>query len=162
MNFLLDLSARKRKNFAILVDVDKPSEQIYFIVIKSSQVAFKEVAESFDRKILRHNGFPRKIISDRDSRFTSSFWTELMKWLQIRLNLSTGSHPQTDGQSERSLEQFKKCSDVSWTMHETTVATTYQDWICIQQSYKRSAKTHTILFIIWRAPVLSSWPADFE
>jgi Chromo (CHRromatin Organisation MOdifier) domain len=56
-----------------------------------------------------HYGTPRKIISDRDTRFTSNFTTELCRILGIKQNISTAYHPQTDGQSERtnqSLEQY--------------------------------------------------------
>jgi transposase InsO family protein len=47
------------------------------------------------------HGRPKKIISDRDSRFTSRFWTSLQSALGIQLNLSTTYHPETDGQTER-------------------------------------------------------------
>ena len=53
-------------------------------------------------------GMPLKIISDRDVRFTSAFWQQLMKLLQCRVAMSTAYHPQTDGLTERfhrSIEQ---------------------------------------------------------
>jgi hypothetical protein len=46
-------------------------------------------------------GLPTKLISDRDSRFTSKFWSTLMKLLGVRLSLTTAFHPAADGQSER-------------------------------------------------------------
>ena len=45
-------------------------------------------------------GLPRKIISNRDPRFTSHFGKALTKQLGIQQNLSTMAHPQTDGLSE--------------------------------------------------------------
>ena len=54
-------------------------------------------------------GVPKKIISDRDTRFTSKFAKGLCDSLQICQNISTAYHPQTDGQSERTnqwLEQY--------------------------------------------------------
>lgn len=68
--------------------------------MESSQITAKEMTESFYREIVSHHGFPEKIISEGDSRFTSNFWTELMKWLQVPLDRSTIFSPQTDGQSE--------------------------------------------------------------
>ncbi|GKF70875.1 putative reverse transcriptase domain-containing protein, partial [Tanacetum coccineum] len=52
--------------------------------------------------IARH-GVPILIISDRDSRFTSRFWQSMQEALGIRLDISTAYHPQTDGQSERTI-----------------------------------------------------------
>ena len=47
------------------------------------------------------------IISDRDLQFTSRFWKRLMKELGVKLNLSTAFHPQTDGQSERTIQTLE-------------------------------------------------------
>ncbi|GKD36278.1 putative reverse transcriptase domain-containing protein [Tanacetum coccineum] len=47
------------------------------------------------------------IISDRDSRFTSRFWQSMQKALGIRLDMSTDYYPQTDGQSERTIQTLE-------------------------------------------------------
>ena len=57
-------------------------------------------------------GVPSKIVSDRDVKFTSSFWQELFRLLGTRVALSTAYHPQTDGLTERfhrSVEQVLRC-----------------------------------------------------
>lgn len=46
-------------------------------------------------------GIPKNIISDRDSKFISKFWTTVFNALQTKLLMSTAWHPQTDGASER-------------------------------------------------------------
>eukprot|EP01113_Clastostelium_recurvatum_P044609 TRINITY_DN7552_c0_g2_i1.p1 TRINITY_DN7552_c0_g2~~TRINITY_DN7552_c0_g2_i1.p1 ORF type:complete len:389 (-),score=8.07 TRINITY_DN7552_c0_g2_i1:103-1269(-) len=53
------------------------------------------------------------VISDRDPKFTSGFWDQLFKLLGVQLRMSTSHHPQTDGQSERTiqiLEHMLRCS----------------------------------------------------
>jgi hypothetical protein len=66
-------------------------------------------AKLYATHVFPHYGIPTKVISDRDTRFTSNFTTELCRILGVKQNISTAYHPQTDGQSERtnqSLEQY--------------------------------------------------------
>jgi len=46
-------------------------------------------------------------VSDRDTRFRSHFWESLQENLGTRLKFSTSYHPQTDGQSERTIQILK-------------------------------------------------------
>ncbi|GJR29512.1 putative reverse transcriptase domain-containing protein [Tanacetum coccineum] len=55
-----------------------------------------------ERSGSRH-GVPVSIISDRDSRFTSCFWQSLQKDLGTQLDMSVAYHPQTNGQSKRTI-----------------------------------------------------------
>nr|GEV25448.1 putative reverse transcriptase domain-containing protein [Tanacetum cinerariifolium] len=50
---------------------------------------------------------PVSIISDRDGKFTSHFWKSLNKALGTRLDMSTAYHPETDGQSERTIQTLE-------------------------------------------------------
>ena len=59
------------------------------------------VARVFISEVIRLHGIPKKIISDRDTRFTSRFWTSLQSILGTQLNLSTSYHPEIDGKNER-------------------------------------------------------------
>jgi Chromo (CHRromatin Organisation MOdifier) domain len=67
------------------------------------------VAAIYAQQVFPHYGIPRKIISDRDPRFTAGFTRAVCAQLNIKQNISTAYHPQTDGQSERAnarLEQY--------------------------------------------------------
>ena len=57
--------------------------------------------------IVTRHGVPTSIISDKDSRFTSRLWRSLQQALGTRIDLSTAYHPQTDGQSERTIQTLE-------------------------------------------------------
>lgn len=119
MDFIFELPKTKNSKTAILVVVDKLCKRAHFIPLESNHTA-KDTAIVFYKEIYKKHGLPRKIISDRDSRFTSTFWTELMKLFKIKLILSTAFHPQTDGQSERAfrtIEEMLRCF-VSYTQKD--------------------------------------------
>ncbi|GJT10014.1 putative reverse transcriptase domain-containing protein [Tanacetum coccineum] len=52
-------------------------------------------------------GVPVSIISDRNSYFTSRFWQSMQKALGTRLDISTTYHPETNGQSERTIQTLE-------------------------------------------------------
>ncbi|GKD42414.1 putative reverse transcriptase domain-containing protein, partial [Tanacetum coccineum] len=54
----------------------------------------------------RH-GVPVSIISDHDGRFASHIWQALQKALSTRLDMSTTYHPQTNSQSERTIQTLE-------------------------------------------------------
>ena len=60
-----------------------------------------ETANSFLHYVFRMTGLPDSITSDQGSSFISQVWQNLCKRLDIKHNLSTAYHPQTDGQTER-------------------------------------------------------------
>ncbi|GKA46048.1 putative reverse transcriptase domain-containing protein, partial [Tanacetum coccineum] len=59
------------------------------------------------KEIVRSHDVPVLIISDRDSHFTSRFLISLQEALGINLDMSTAYHPQTDGQSERTIQTLE-------------------------------------------------------
>ena len=47
---------------------------------------------------------PVSIVSGKDPRFTTHFWKSFQKAMGTQLTMSIASHPQTDGQSERTIQ----------------------------------------------------------
>jgi len=75
------------------------------------------IAKIFYKRIFTRFGLPKKIISDRDPRFTGAFWRRLLELTNTKLSLSTAYHPQSDGQTERTnrtLEQYLRHNVNYW------------------------------------------------
>jgi hypothetical protein len=106
MDFVFDLPLTPSGKSGIAVVVDKLSRQAHFLALSPNFDAI-DLAQLYLHEVYRHHGLPRILISDRDVRFTSLFWTSLMKRLGVRLNLSTAYHPETDGQTERTIGTFE-------------------------------------------------------
>ena len=80
----------------------------HFIPCMSTDTA-ADFARTFEKHIHRLHGLPKDIVSDRGTLFTSAFWRDVCRQLDIKQNLSTAFHPQSDGQTERIngiLEQY--------------------------------------------------------
>ena len=100
MDFVVGLPLTSHRHNAILVIVDKLTKSAHFIPVRDTYDV-TDVAHVFISEVICLHGIPKKIISDRDSRFTSRFWTSLQSALGTQLNLSTTYHPEIDGQTER-------------------------------------------------------------
>ena len=83
--------------------VDRLTKSAHFIPVKVTYSAEK-LAKIYISEIVRLHGVPLSIISDRGTKFTSKFWKTLHAESGTRLDLSTAFHPQTDGQSERTIQ----------------------------------------------------------
>ncbi|GJT91412.1 putative reverse transcriptase domain-containing protein [Tanacetum coccineum] len=64
-------------------------------------------ARMYLKEVVTRHGIPVSIICDRDPRFASNFWRSLQKALGTNLDMSTAYHPQTDGQSERTIQTLE-------------------------------------------------------
>jgi hypothetical protein len=100
MDFIVGLPLTSHRHNAILVIVDKLTKSDHFIPIRDTYDV-TDVARVFLSEVIRFHGIPKNIISDRDSKFTSRFWTSLQLAFGTQLNLSTTYHPETDGKIER-------------------------------------------------------------
>ena len=100
MDFVVGLPLTSSRHNAILVVVDKLTKSAHFIPVRDTYDV-TDVARVFINEIVRLHGVPKKIISDRDPKFTSRFWTSMQSALGTEMNLSSFYHPKTDGQTER-------------------------------------------------------------
>ena len=103
MDFVVGLPKTLGKFDSIWVIVDRLTKSALFIPVKVTYSAEK-IDKIYISEIVRLHGVPLSIISDRGTQFTSKFWKTLHEELVTRLDLSTAFHPQTDGQSERTIQ----------------------------------------------------------
>jgi hypothetical protein len=75
-----------------MVVINKLNNSTQFIPVKSTFKAIN-IAEIFMKEIFRLHGIPKMVISNRDLKFTSSFWKELFAGLNTNLNFSRSYHP---------------------------------------------------------------------
>jgi hypothetical protein len=102
MDFVSGLPRTKKGYDSIWVIVDGLTKSAHFIPVKTTYKTPK-FAELFIEQIVKLHGVPLSIVSDRDPKFTSRFWKAFQEAMGTRLKMSTSHHPQTDGQSERTI-----------------------------------------------------------
>jgi Integrase core domain len=76
--------------------VDRFSKMVHLCVLPVDTTA-PVVADTFFSNIVRLHGLPKSIVSDRDPRFNSRFWRELLNQVKTELHMSTAWHPESDG-----------------------------------------------------------------
>ncbi|KAH9665582.1 Endonuclease [Citrus sinensis] len=106
MDFVSGLPRSRRGCDCIWVIVDRLTKSAHFLARKSTDNV-GQLARLFIKEIVRLHGVPVSIVSDRDPLFTSRFWASLHKELGTKLRFSTAFHPQTDGQSERTIQTLE-------------------------------------------------------
>ena len=106
MDFVYKLPRTRNGYDGIWVIVDRLTKSAHFIPVRENY-SLSRLDELFISKIVKHHGVPISIISDRDPRFASKFWVAFQEALGSRLLHSTAYHPQTDGQSERTIQTLE-------------------------------------------------------
>ncbi|GJV20795.1 putative reverse transcriptase domain-containing protein [Tanacetum coccineum] len=106
MDFITKLPRTRNGHDAIWVVVDRLTKSAHFLAIREDY-STEKLARLYTDEIVARHGVPVSIISDRDARFTSRLWQTFQKALGTRLDMSTTYHPQTDGQSERTIQTLE-------------------------------------------------------
>ncbi|KAL0192526.1 hypothetical protein M9458_010822, partial [Cirrhinus mrigala] len=110
LDFVSGLPESLGKN-TILTIVDRFSKAVHLVALSGLPSA-KTTAELILEHVVRLHGFPQDIVSDRGPQFTAKFWQAFCRLVGTTSSLSSGFHPQTNGQTERAnqqLERFLRC-----------------------------------------------------
>ena len=103
MDFVTHLPRTPQRHDAVWMIVDRPTKSAYLLVVRMT-VTLEEFCRLYIREIVRLHGVPVSIVLDRDPRFMAHFWMSFQKGMGTQLMMSTAFHPQTDGQSERTIQ----------------------------------------------------------
>ncbi|GKC30925.1 putative reverse transcriptase domain-containing protein [Tanacetum coccineum] len=106
MDFITKLPRSSSSHDAIWVIVDRLTKFTHFLAIREDY-SMEKLARLYIDEIVARHGVPTSIIFYKDGRFMSTFWQTMQKALGTRLDMSTAYHPQTDGQSERTIQTLE-------------------------------------------------------
>ncbi|GJX85412.1 putative reverse transcriptase domain-containing protein [Tanacetum coccineum] len=133
IDFVTKLPRTSSGHDTIWVIVDRLTKSAHFLPMREDY-KMQRLSRLYLNEIVARHGVPISIISDRDSRFTSRFWQSMQEALGTRLDMSTAYHPQTDGQSERTIQtledMLRACVldfEGSWDVHLLLVEFSYNN-----------------------------------
>ncbi|GKD06283.1 putative reverse transcriptase domain-containing protein [Tanacetum coccineum] len=106
MDFVTKLPKSSQGYETIWVIDDRLTKSAIFVPMRETDPMDK-LARMYLKEVVTRHGIPLSIICDRDLRFTSNLWRLLQNALGTSLDMSTAYHPQTDGQSERTIQTLK-------------------------------------------------------
>ncbi|GKA99373.1 putative reverse transcriptase domain-containing protein, partial [Tanacetum coccineum] len=140
MDFVTKLPRTSSGYDIIWVIMDRLTKSAYFLPMREDY-KMDRLARLYLNEIVARHGVPISIIFNRDSRLTSRFWQSMQEALGTRLDMSTAYHPQTDGQSERTIQTLEYILRacvldfwISWDVHIPLVEFSYNN------SYHSSGK----------------------
>ncbi len=104
VDFITDLPPSDG-NTSILVIVDRFSKSCRLLPLKGLPTAM-ETAELLFNQVFRYYGIPEDVVSDRGPQFISRVWKAFFSLLGVSVSLSSGYHPQSNGQTERKIQEM--------------------------------------------------------
>jgi len=106
MDFVTHLPLTFRGHDTIWVIMDRLTKRAHFLAM-NLRMSMAKLAQLYIKEIVRLHGVPSSIVSDKDPWFISRFWQTLQDALGSKLTMSSAYHPQTDGQSERTIQSHE-------------------------------------------------------
>ncbi|GJU72183.1 putative reverse transcriptase domain-containing protein [Tanacetum coccineum] len=161
MDFVTKLPRTSSGHDTIWVIVDRLTKSAHFLPMREDY-KMDRLARLYLNEIVARHRVPILIISDCDSRFTSRFWQSMQEALGTCLDMSTAYHPQTDGQSERTIQTLEDMLRAcvldfggSWDVHLPLVEFSYNN---SYHSSVRCAPFEALYGRKCRSPIL--WAED--
>ncbi|GJS51438.1 reverse transcriptase domain-containing protein [Tanacetum coccineum] len=137
MDFVTKLPKTSQGYDTIWVIVDRLTKSAIFTPMRETDPLDK-LARMYLKEVVTRHGIPVSIICDHDPRFASNFWRSLQNALGTNLDMSTAYHPQTDGQSERTIQTLE---DMLRACDESCVENSLTNYFPLQKDNLRNEIT---------------------
>ena len=147
VDFVVKLPLSKGSD-SILTIMDQGCTKAVILVPCREDMGAEAVAELFKERVFPYTGILTKLISDHDTRFTSSWFKELCRALGIDQNMSTTYYPQTDGQSEHTNQTMEGLLRI-FCNHQ---ADNWTEWLAVVQyiiNSQPSSTTKKVPYKLW-------------
>ncbi|GKC31589.1 putative reverse transcriptase domain-containing protein [Tanacetum coccineum] len=105
-DFVTKLPKTSNRHDTIWVIVDRLIKSAHFIPTRETD-SMETLTRLYIKEIVSRHGVPISIISNHDSHFTSRLWQSLQSALGTQLDMSMAYHPETNGQSKRTIQTLK-------------------------------------------------------
>ncbi|GKB98843.1 putative reverse transcriptase domain-containing protein [Tanacetum coccineum] len=106
MYFVTKLPKTSSEHDTIWVIIDRLTKSAHFIPTSVTD-SMETLTRLYIKKIVSRHRVSISIVTDHDSHFTSRFWQSMQNALGTQLDMSTAYHPETDGQSERTIQTLE-------------------------------------------------------
>src|SRR5215217_6220116 len=131
LDFLGPLNRTARGKNSIAVILDSFTKRVFLEAVNTNITA-EQTADIIINRVVRHQGLPRAIRSDRDSRFTSGVWSAIWARLGSKVQLTTAHHHQANGLPERfmltllgALRSYTNDRGTDWDLYLPAIELSY-------------------------------------